>query len=55
MTATARRQETPEPDVATRIAALDAQRLAASLDASGYAVAAVAARAGGMRDACRAL
>jgi len=38
MTATVRQQEPSESDVATRIAALDAQRLAASLDASGYAV-----------------
>jgi hypothetical protein len=39
MTATARRQETPAPDIAARIAALDAQSLTASLDAGGYTVA----------------
>ena len=37
MTATARQQETPEHDVATRVAALDAATIATSLDASGYA------------------
>jgi hypothetical protein len=38
VTATARQREAQEHDVATRIAALDAARLAASLDAGGYAV-----------------
>jgi uncharacterized protein len=38
MTATARRQEAPTHDIASRVAALDAARLAASLDAGGYAV-----------------
>ena len=38
MTATARRQEAPEHDVAARVAGLDAASLAASLDAGGYAV-----------------
>ena len=38
MTATARRHEAQEHDVAARIAALDAANLAASLDAGGYAV-----------------
>jgi hypothetical protein len=38
MTATARQQDAPERDVATRIAAIDAATLAASLDAGGYAV-----------------
>ncbi len=38
MIATAPEQEASEHDIATRIAALDAQRLAAALDANGYAV-----------------
>jgi uncharacterized protein len=38
VTATARRHEAQEHDVAARIAALDAANLAASLDAGGYAV-----------------
>ena len=38
MTATARRQEAPEHDVGTRVAAVDAPSLATSLDAGGYAV-----------------
>jgi uncharacterized protein len=38
MTATARQQDAQERDVATRIAAIDATTLAASLDAGGYAV-----------------
>jgi hypothetical protein len=38
VTATARQREAQEHDVATRIAAVDAARLAASLDASGYAI-----------------
>jgi hypothetical protein len=39
VTATARLQDAQEHEVAARIAALDAARLAASLDAGGYAVA----------------
>ncbi len=38
MTATARQRDAQEHDVARRIAAIDAAGLAASLDASGYAV-----------------
>jgi hypothetical protein len=38
VTATARQQDAHEHDVAARIAAIDAAALAASLDASGYAV-----------------
>jgi hypothetical protein len=38
VTATARRQEAQEHDVAARIAALDGARILASLDAGGYAV-----------------
>jgi hypothetical protein len=38
MTAAVRQHDATEHDIAARIAALDAQHLAASLDASGYAV-----------------
>jgi hypothetical protein len=38
VSATARQPETSEQDVAARLASLDAQHLAASLDAGGYAV-----------------